>query len=93
MVASGHSVWLDLNNYPNHDTLLRFARQRLIQHLLSAFPLSGGEFGYGQPKYVAGATGIWTVQNQDLIRIDPNTSQASKARASPARTASPRRLF
>jgi len=79
MVASGHSVWLDLNNYPRHQTLLRFDGQRLARHLPSAFSLSEGEFGYGQPKYVGGANGIWTVQAQNVVRIDPDTAHAYTA--------------
>jgi hypothetical protein len=79
MVASGHSVWLDLNNYPRRQTLLRFDGRRLARRVASAFSLSEGEFGYGQPKYVGGVTGIWTVQDQDLVRIDPTTAHASNA--------------
>jgi hypothetical protein len=79
MVAAGHSVWLDLNHYPKHETLLRFDDERLARHAASRSSLSQGEFGYGQPKYVGGATGIWTVQHQDVVRIDPGTAHADNA--------------
>lgn len=78
MVASGHSVWLDLNHYPRHATLLRFDGTKLALRVPAGPSLSGGELGYGQPKYVGGANGIWTVRQQAIVHIDAETAHASK---------------
>ncbi len=78
MVASDHSVWLDLNNFPHHETLLRFDRGRLAWDVPSGLTLAEGEVGYGQPKYVGGAHGIWTVQQREVVHIDPDAAHASR---------------
>jgi hypothetical protein len=77
LVAAGHSVWVDVNNHPRPATLLRFAGDRLVATAHSKPSLSIGEFGYGEPKFVAGAGAIWTVQGQEVLRIDPATGRVA----------------
>jgi hypothetical protein len=78
MVASAHSVWLEVNHGSSNATLLRFDGRALALQATSRASLSEEEFGYGQPKFVGGAAGIWTVHNQELIRIDPGSARASR---------------
>ena len=79
MVASGHSVWMDVNHYPKHATLLRFDGTKLALHVTSEViavrPESRGaaeqKWGWRRNRDLDGA------RQKHLVRIEPNTAQTS----------------
>ncbi|MGD1051212.1 MAG: hypothetical protein ABR947_09095 [Solirubrobacteraceae bacterium] len=87
IVASGHSVWLDVNHAGRTETLMRFNGENRTAVLdVSARPRSNFDvdFGSGQPSYAGDATdGLWTVgvqlpdyPQQRVARIDPTTGRS-----------------
>jgi hypothetical protein len=80
MIASGHSVWVDLSHYPEHATLLRFdgANATPVLNVSSGPSLTEGENGYGQPSFTGSeAAGLWGVAGPRVIHIDPDTGRAT----------------
>ena len=88
IVASGHSVWLDVNHSGRTETLMRFDGKRRTPVLdVSARPRSGFDvdFGGGQPSYAGDATdGVWTVgvqlpdyPQQRVVRIGPTNGRST----------------
>ena len=83
LVAEGHSVWADVTHYPKPSTLWRFdgPTARPVFHRSLGAALDYGEFGYGEPGYAGGASGLWAVvprSGQQVIRIDPNRGQTTR---------------
>ena len=83
LVAEGHSVWVDVTHYPKPSTLWRFdgPNARPVFHRSLGAALDYGEFGYGEPGYAGGASGLWAVvprSGQLVIRIDPNRGQSTR---------------
>jgi hypothetical protein len=63
LVAEGHSLWADLTRYPKPSTLWRFdgTNARPVFHRSLGAGVDFGEFGYGEPGYAGGASGLWAV--------------------------------
>jgi hypothetical protein len=83
LVAEGHSVWADVTHYPKPSTLWRFdgPKARPVSHRSVGAELDFGEFGYGEPGYAGGASGLWAVVprgGQQVIRIDPTRGQPTR---------------
>jgi hypothetical protein len=84
LVATGHSVWIDVNHYPqNPSTLWRFdgPNARPALHHTAGASLDFIQFGRGEPEYAADNTGLWAVVpghgpnlfHQQIVRINPST--------------------
>jgi hypothetical protein len=96
MVASGHSLWIDVNHGGESATLWRLsgATGTPVFHVDSNFSVGyDEELGYGEPSYAGNAAiGIWTVPppltlgelQQGIVHIDATTGQASRVATIPA---------
>jgi hypothetical protein len=89
IVASAHSIWLDVNHSGRTETLMRFdATSRtpaldVREHSGPGF--EGVDLGQGQPGYAGDAAeGLWTIDpqvpdypQQRVVRIDPSNGRAA----------------
>ena len=89
MVATGHSLWIDINHAGKSSTLLRFNGTSTRPALDIPSSSTAGfdvETGYQETAYAGDATaGIWTVRQQTpgqsqqrVVRIDPRSGRASE---------------
>jgi hypothetical protein len=89
IVASAHSIWLDVNHSGKTETLMRFDGTSKTPALdvreRSGPGFEGVDLGQGQPAYAGDAAeGLWTIDpqvpdypQQRVVRIDPSNGRAT----------------